>query len=378
MDAPFAETPLLDHHCHSLLRRQPRTVHEFRACFTESDSAEIVDRHVPWSLFYRRAVRDLASFFGCAATEQAVLAARETWSLDRLVREMFTDARIAGVLVDLGLRVPDYHDLDGLRALLPCPAFPVLRLETFAERLIPDAPSWRDLEARFVDDLERAADGDLWSLKTIAAYRTGLAVTRWDVDDADRAFRQTRDEFHAGRRRLQSKPLIDTLLRRALEVAARRGLPVQIHAGFGDRDLDLRLANPLWLRPIIEDPAFGAIRIVLLHGHPYVREAAWLAAVYPNVFLDLSLTVPFLAHGAADAIAEALAMAPATKILMATDAFSIPELFWLGARHAREAIWTATGAAEARGYLSTSERQDVARLLLCDNAAAVYRIAPPP
>jgi predicted TIM-barrel fold metal-dependent hydrolase len=170
--------------------------------------------------------------------------------------------------------------------------------------------------------------------------------------------------------------VLDVLLRRALEVAARRRLPVQIHAGFGDRDLDLRLVNPVWLRPVIEDPALRSAPLVLLHSHPYVREAAWLAAVYPHVYVDLSLTIPFLAHGAADAIADAVAMAPATKVLLATDAFSIPELFWLGARHARQALDVALRTVEARGYLPPEDREPIARLLLHDNAAALYGITP--
>jgi len=130
----------------------------------------------------------------------------------------------------------------------------------------------------------------------------------------------------------------------------------------------------VWLRPLIEDPAFRGAPLVLLHSHPYVREAAWLAAVYPHVHLDLSLTIPFLAHGAADAIADALAMAPATKILLATDAFSIPELFWLGARHARQALDVAAQTAEARGYLPRADRDELARRLLHDNAATLYGI----
>jgi predicted TIM-barrel fold metal-dependent hydrolase len=306
--------------------------------------------------------------------EDAVLGARAGRPLDRLVREMLADAGIAGILVDLGLRAREHYDLQGLRALLPCPAFPVLRLETLAEGLIVDAATWGELQDRFVAAVEAAADGDLWALKTIIAYRTGLAIDAWGRDAREAAYGETRAEFLAGRRRLRSKPILDTLLRRALEVAARRRLPVQVHAGFGDRDLDLRLVNPLWLRPIIEDPGLRDAPLVLLHSHPYVREAAWLAAVYPHVHLDLSLTIPFLAHGAADAIADALAMAPATKILLATDAFSIPELFWLGARHARQALDLAARSVEARGYLPRDDRDALARLLLHDNAAALYGI----
>ena len=54
---------------------------------------------------------------------------------------------------------------------------------------------------------------------------------------------------------------------------------MQFHTGFGDPDLDLRLANPLHLRPLFESEALRGLRIVCLHCYPYVREAGYLASV---------------------------------------------------------------------------------------------------
>ena len=50
--------------------------------------------------------------------------------------------------------------------------------------------------------------------------------------------------------RLSSKPVIDYFVVRALRFAAPRAWPLQFHTGYGDPDLDLRLANPLHLRPL--------------------------------------------------------------------------------------------------------------------------------
>lgn len=53
---------------------------------------------------------------------------------------------------------------------------------------------------------------------------------------------------------------------------------------FGDKDLDLRLANPLHLRAVLEDKRFSKCRIVLLHAsYPFSREASYLAHVYSQV-----------------------------------------------------------------------------------------------
>ena len=371
-DLPFAGIPLLDHHAHAFLRRQPEDAEGFRACFTEGDLPEIVRHHVPHTLFYRRAVRDLAHFFGCAPTEAAVLAARAAMPFEHRARALVADAGLAAVLLDLGYRPEASLTLEEMRGLLPLPLRPILRVETVAERLLPDAPDWQALEDAFVAALHQAAD-EVVAFKSIIAYRSGLQVRSWPADARDAALAETRAAFAAGRRRLVAQPVLDTLFLRTLAVAAERRLPVQVHTGFGDRDLDLRLANPLHLRPVLEDARFAQVPLVLLHAHPYVAEAAWLAAVYPQVYLDLSLTVPLLAHRAAPAIAEALGLAPASKVLLATDAFSIPELYWVAARHLRQALARALEEAAQAGFLA-EDREEVARLLLHDNAARVYRV----
>jgi len=371
---PLAGIPLYDHHAHSLRRVQPAAPDTFRAHFTESDAPETAVRDVPWSLFYRRALADLGAFLGCAPSEEAVLAARARRPLADLTKTMFEDAAIRALLIDPGFRSAEHYDLPGLRALVPCPAGELVRLEVLAERLIPTADGWPDLRDRFAGEVRAAIRRGIRGLKTIIAYRSGLDLSRWDAAPLDAAFREARDAADHGRTRLASKPLLDVLLWTALEIAAERRLPVQVHTGFGDRDLDLRLANPLWLRPAFEHPPFRAITFVLLHCYPYIREAAWLSHVYPHVAMDLSLTVPFAAHGAADAIVEALALAPASKVLLATDAFSIPDLFWLAARHAREALDEALTIIARRGFGGPGpmDREAIARRLLWDNAVSIY------
>lgn len=367
---PFSEIPLLDHHCHPLRREQPETAEAFRGLFTESDAAAVVRDHVPNALFYRRAVRDLAQFFGCPPTEDAVLAARKGIPFEERTRALLADAGFGRLLLDLGYRPEAHLSLEEMRGLVQIPVAPILRVETVAEALVPKVTEWTELQGEFVSQLQAQA-GKVVAFKSIIAYRAGLEVRTWPRHRLEASLREAKEAFARGRRRLEARPLLDALFLLTLEVAAQYRLPVQIHTGFGDRDLDLRLANPLHLRPVLEDQRFAEVPLVLLHAHPYVSEAAWLAAVYPQVYLDLSLTVPFLAYRAADAIAEALALAPASKVLLATDAFSIPELYWVAGRHLREALDRALREGAQAGFLA-EDREEVARLLLHDNAARLY------
>jgi uncharacterized protein len=138
---------------------------------------------------------------------------------------------------------------------------------------------------------------------------------------------------------------------------------VQVHTGFGDADLSLPLARPGLLKPLIE--RFGTTPFVLLHCYPFVREAGWLAHVYPNVWFDLSLTIPHVARPAA-ALLEALELAPFSKLLYASDAARTPELYFLGATWWREAL------AEALPALG--EGEEAARAILRENALRLYRL----
>ena len=197
-------------------------------------------------------------------------------------------------------------------------------------------------------------------LKTVAAYRSGLDVGAPDEGAAAQALRHT-----AGR--LDAKPLLDLLLWDALEANEAAGpLPVQVHAGFGDSDLFLPRADPTYLKPLLD--RFGETPFVLLHCYPYVREAGWLAHVYPNAYLDLSLTIPFTSRPA-EAVREALELAPFSKLLYASDAARTPELYFLAAAWWREAL-----AEVLPEFLPADEAEVAGRAILRENALALYAL----
>jgi uncharacterized protein len=149
-------------------------------------------------------------------------------------------------------------------------------------------------------------------------------------------------------------------------------VPLQVHCGFGDPDGDLALASPLGLRPLLADPGFAGLKLALLHCYPYHREAAWLCSVYPGVFMDLSLAIPVAAVDGARALAEALGLCPWSKLLYATDASRLPEVYFVAAALHREALAGAFGALERKGILSREEAVEAGRMVLASNAMRLY------
>jgi hypothetical protein len=259
--------------------------------------------------------------------EAAVYAARTSFDPDEYAAKLLRATGTEWLLVDDGFPPPEESiEWEELGRLAGCNAAPILRLETRGAGAAQETATAR--ERRFV------------ALKSIAAYRGGLDRVSTDVVAALEA-----------------------------NEATGAPLPVQFHCGFGDSDLWLARADPSHLKPLVE--RFGETPFVLLHCYPFVREAGWMAHVYGNVHFDLSLTIPHVARPA-EMLRQALELAPVSKLLYASDAARTPELYYVAAKWCREAL--AEVLAEA---LPEAEAEEAGRLVLRENALALYDLQPP-
>ena len=92
----------------------------------------------------------------------------------------------------------------------------------------------------------------------------------------------------AGRRLADpSEPLADPVLLRhllwtAVDVARERGLPIQFHAGYGDRARPHR-GDPALMAGFVRALLPLGVPVILLDCYPFHRQAAHLAAVFPHV-----------------------------------------------------------------------------------------------
>jgi len=342
---PFEEIGLFDNHAHPWLRAPdaPFARYFSEAPFGRADT-----------LFFRDALRSLAAFLGCSPAD--VELARQAGDYPRrLVR----DANVASVLLDDGYPREGAYSVAESAALGGFQAYRVLRLERVAEDMLERFDSLGSLEEALLEHLNAARPG-IVALKSIIAYRSGLSIAEPDRAAASAGVQPGR---------LTHKPLLDYLFQLAARWAADNSVPLHLHTGFGDRDLDLRLANPLHLRRLLEAGVVGTTTpLVLLHtSYPYVREAAYISSVYPNVYVDLSQASPLLAGSALTRVfEELLALAPVTRLLYGSDAWGIPDWLWLAARATRAAL----GAALS--WLPETESRWAAQRILHDNAAELY------
>jgi predicted TIM-barrel fold metal-dependent hydrolase len=348
---------------------------EFQGFFSEGGDEGIVAVHTPNSVFFRWGIKELAQFLECAPTVESVLAARAAISLNELGARMLHEANIPVLLIDYGLAGADRMSVEDMKASLPeIRIEPILRLETMAQDLILMHDTFEQMVDAFVATVEEARAAGHVGLKSIIAYRTGLAIRETSKSEAMETYHTVKERAKRdGRIRLADKPLNDYLLVRALEVAEKQELPLQFHTGLGDNDLDMLYANPLHMRPLFESSKYKHVPFVLLHAsYPYVRELGYLASLYSNVWMDLGLAIPFATVDIPSVWRQALSLTPISKILFSTDAYSIPDIYWLAAHWGRWGLAQILDELIAIGAFTHEEAIEAAHQILHGNAEMLY------
>ncbi|MEH1939180.1 MAG: amidohydrolase family protein [Nostoc sp.] len=368
----LADIPLIDQHAHNVLRAEVFAQYPYASAFTEGSDPEIINYHARHTFFYRRSLREIAALLNCEAEEAAILARRESLGLEELTQIYFRAANLEAIYLDDGLQAETILPISWHERFIPVRR--ILRLELLAEQLIPQSEDFATFLTRFNRELDPPPFGVV-AFKSIACYRSGLDIQPVAEEVAAAQFALLKQQQNQPLR-LTDKFLIDFLLQQALLVAAKYRLPVQLHTGYGDPDLDLRLANPLNLRYLLELPQFRHVPLVLLHAsYPYMQQAGYLASVYPQVYLDFGLAVPFLSvSGMREVIRQLLELTPTTKLMYSSDAHSIPELYYLGAKWGRQLLGEVLEQAIADSDITVAEAEAITVAILRENALVLYQI----
>lgn len=366
---------LIDHHCHGVVRGEPDAA-AFDALLSEGGAAPagVSNFDTPLGLAVRRhcaPVLDLEPH----APAADYLRRRAELGTEEATRRLMGAARTRTFFVDAGFRGTELLSPAELGAAAGGTAREVIRLEAVAESLADSGVAAGEFFDQYAVALGAAVvAADAIGVKSVAAYRVGLdfpadAPTRQEVKLAAGHWLEGGPGPHGWR--LDDPVLTRALLWSAVEV----GLPIQFHTGFGDRDLTLHRANPLLLTDFIRAVP-ERLPIMLLHCYPYHREAGYLAAVYPQVHIDVGLALNFVGPSRAGAVlAEALELTPFGKLLYSSDAFGLPELYHLSAVMFRRALGLLLDDRVDSGEWSAADAARIGQLIGSGNAARAYGLA---
>ncbi|MDP8924367.1 MAG: amidohydrolase family protein [Chloroflexota bacterium] len=397
---PIDRLPLLDHHCHGVRTNDPPSAEAFEGWIAETTypAAPGTSRwDTPVGLAIRRwcaPLLDLPPF----PSPEAYLARRLELGAAAVNRRLLRATGAATLLLDSGLRAGDIADSAAMANLSGATTREIVRLEAVAEEVARGGVTAEAYPSAYAE-LLRARSAEAVGLKTIVAYRHGFAfdpappsrdevvagVGRWlrAVDASIRpgpaateglagVTRAARGGEAPSPPRLAEPAVLRHAIWTGAELARERGLPLQVHVGYGDPDLTLHLTNPSLLTDLLRRFEDLGVTVTLLHCYPYHREAAYLADMFPRVYLDLGLALTFAGASAGRLLAEALEGAPFTKLLYSSDGYGAAELHFLGAVHFRRALARALAAWLADDACTVAEAERIARLACSGNARRIY------
>ncbi|MBB3674467.1 amidohydrolase [Modestobacter versicolor] len=373
LDPDLADLPLVDHHCHGLVRRDLERP-EFEAMLTEAAGpgplgGSLFDSQIGFAV--RRWCAPVLDLPAHAPAEE-YLARRAELGADEVNRRLMAATGTQTFLVDTGYLPEPITTPTELAALAGGQAREIVRLEALAEEVLAEggsAAGFAELfRTRLASRTEHAA-----GVKSIAAYRVGLALEGARPSDAEVALAAASvlTEVAAGGRPRIADPVLHRFL---VWSGIDLRLPVQFHVGYGDADVDLHRCDPLLLTDLLRATEPAGVPVTLLHNYPFHRNAGFLAQVFGHVFVDVGLATHNLGHRSGALQRELLELAPFGKVLFSSDAFGLAELYLLGTGLFRRGLgrYLAEGVAEDAWTASDAAR--VAAMIGAGNARRAYRL----
>ena len=387
---PFvAAQPLVDHHCHGVLRAGGDSY--LAGLLNEADGDAVADG-MPFDSLAGLALRRWCPpLLGLPphASIDSYAQRRAALSDEEVSRRFLAASGLAALCVDTGYTPAGLLTPGETAGYAGAAAFEIVRLEQVAESVARSGVRAAGFPDAYREALsERVTAPSFGSpvvgFKSVAAYRVGLeldgrrpgdgevvaAVSRW-LGGASAA----NGDGEAGAPGGTLPRLADEVIHRfVIWCGADLGLPIQFHVGYGDRDIDLHRCNPLLLTGLLRALEPAGVPVMLLHNYPYHREAGYLAQVFPHVYADLGLATHNVGARATALLGEALELVPLRKFLFSSDAFGLPELYYLGTLLFRRALSAFLSSRLDADDMSYADAERVTRLIGAENARKAYRL----
>ncbi len=261
------------------------------------------------------------------------------------------------------------------RFIVPGTPEDIKALEKLTDTSIVDLRTLKQATAR---SFEQNLAAGMATVKVGLAYMRELLFHEISGTDAARDFEalmRRERPIPEGFRRNMVRPfrnLEDHMLHYVVELADAHGIPVQIHTGLhaGNRDVITNsrptlLTNVFLLHPKVQFDLFHI-------SYPYQAELCELTKSFPNVFADFCWAYVISPATAARTLDEFLDTVPVNKIMGFGGDYHYPELSYAHLKIAKRIVAQTLAARVTNGFCTEEEAVGIGRLLLHDNAEALF------
>lgn len=377
----LSHSQAIDVHAHPYqANREPYTPEEFVRKLSlavipnqiPQDFQRVAKQPFPGSnMWVQILIQRLARYFSCRPVLEEVVEHRNSRAADfrAYTQSLFQDAKLAGIVGDFGYPTPmldkqEYAHLCGTRI------WEIYRIEPVMVRLRQACSSFGEFQEQYRADLSDALQREgVVGLKSIIAYRSGLEIGPMDELAASEQYAEFQKNDRA-----KAKDLRDFCLHIAMEECGKADKVMHIHTGVGDGEVVLPKASPGFLLDLLRDKKYVDTKVHLVHGgYPWMEEAAFMVSILPNLYMDISLQNPFIGHGVERILSQVFEFAPFDKVMYGSDAFTVPEMNWLGVHLFKESFEKVLSSWVHSDYMDAETAQVIGEMVLYRNFENVYQ-----
>jgi predicted TIM-barrel fold metal-dependent hydrolase len=368
------DLPLIDHHCHGVVTGD-LTRATLEALMSESYAPPAPGTNhfqKPLGLAIRRHCAPLLDLPPFAPAEE-YLARRLSLGTAEVNRRLLRACGVETHLLDTGHRGSEISTPEEFARISGHGVREIVRIEAIAEEVAASGVAADQYAQRVVELLRQRAQHAV-GLKSIVAYRTTFMIEQSAPSAAEvaQAAGAWLGALGSRRPRVSDPVLIRHGLWAGAELCRERRFPLQLHVGFGDPDVYMHACDPTHFTDFLRSMEAWQVPVTLLHNYPFIRESAWLAEVFQNVYYDVGVILNFTGASSTRIMAEALEVGPWSKQIYSSDAFGLAELHYLGATLFRRTLAENLDAWLKAGDCAVEDVEAITAAITRDNAARIY------
>ena len=340
----------------------------------------------------RLMVHYLSQYLNCEPTLEAVTAARNERTKKDLAgytKGLFEDQNIIAEMADLPNPINDPL----LQQCHPVKLLRLFQMEPLLNRILRECPDIDSFMEKYIASMRQAASegfagikAHIFELVTCEIHEVDKVTAASHYAGAKNVIMGGDSSWALASHYTGSKNDISAydefylyVFTQTMLLARELDLPIHMHTG----NTGSMPPNGIWrnLDPgrmgvLLKDRKYRSTKLVFLHANMSVntKGVAILAHSYPNVWVDVSCTLPWTNINFAQCLEEILGHAPWDKIILGTGQHDNAEMVWCAAKLAKSALAYIMDKAVYMNLISYANAQEAAEMILYKNAFKLYNL----